>query len=137
MLTTNTTINPYLSILQLNKNLNHFKNLILIHTAHYTANLNYLPLIQKLKKHYKKKLHIQTIINQKTTAKSLTKQIPTLIKNKKLKNTINLPINKKTNHIILYNNPQIIHNTQQLLKKTQQITKHLHHQPNHITTKHY
>lgn len=48
MLATGTAIGPYLSILQLGKDLDRFKNLVLVHAARYAADLSYLPLMQEL-----------------------------------------------------------------------------------------
>lgn len=50
MLATGTAIGPYLSILQLGKDLDRFKNLVLVHAARYAADLSYLPLMQELEK---------------------------------------------------------------------------------------
>ncbi len=41
MLATGTAIGPYLSILQLGKDLDRFKNLVLVHAARYAADLSY------------------------------------------------------------------------------------------------
>ena len=48
MLATGTAIGPYLSILQLGKDLERFKNMVLVHAARYAADLSYLPLMQEL-----------------------------------------------------------------------------------------
>lgn len=50
MLATGTAIGPYLSILQLGKDLERFKNMVLVHAARYAADLSYLPLMQELEK---------------------------------------------------------------------------------------
>lgn len=46
-----TAIGPYLSILQLGKDLDRFKNLVWF-AARYAADLSYLPLMQELEKRY-------------------------------------------------------------------------------------
>ncbi len=55
MLATGTAIGPYLSILQLGKDLDRFKNLVLVYAARYAADLSYLPLMQELEKRYEGK----------------------------------------------------------------------------------
>ncbi|XQK40936.1 hypothetical protein ACOI4G_04960 [Escherichia coli] len=70
-----TAIGPYLSILQLGKDLDRFKNLVLVHAARYAADLSYLPLMQELEKRYEGKLRIQTVVSRETAAGSLTGRI--------------------------------------------------------------
>lgn len=57
MLATGTAIGPYLSILQLGKDLERFKNMVLVHAARYAADLSYLPLMQELEKRYEETAH--------------------------------------------------------------------------------
>ncbi len=57
-----------LSILQLGKDLDRFKNLVLVHAARYAADLSYLPLMQELEKRYEGKLRIQTVVSRETAA---------------------------------------------------------------------
>ena len=111
MLATGTAIGPYLSILQLGKDLDRFKNLVLVHAARYAADLSYLPLMQALEKRYEGKLRIQTVVG--------------------------LPMDKETSHVMLCGNPQMVRDTQQLLKETRQMTKHLRRRPGHMTAEHY
>jgi ferredoxin--NADP+ reductase len=58
-------IGPYLSILQEGKDLDRFKNLVLVHAARYAADLSYLPLMLELQKRYEGKLRIQTVVSRK------------------------------------------------------------------------
>lgn len=59
---------PLLLILQLGKDLDCFKNLVLVHAARYAADLSYLPLMQELEKRYEGKLRIQTVVSRETAA---------------------------------------------------------------------
>ena len=108
MLATGTAIGPYLSILQLGKDLDRFKNLV-----------------------------IQTVVSRETAAGSLTGRIPALIESGELESAIGLPMNKETSHVMLCGNPQMVRDTQQLLKETRQMTKHLRRRPGHMTAEHY
>lgn len=58
MLATGTAIGFYLLILQLGKDLDCFKNLVLVYAARYAADLSYLLLMQELEKRYEGKLRI-------------------------------------------------------------------------------
>ena len=100
MLATGTAIGPYLSILQLGKDLERFKNLVLVHAARYAADLSYLPLMQELEKRYEGKLRIQTVVSRETTAGSLTGRIPALIESGELESAVGLPMNKETSHVV-------------------------------------
>lgn len=131
-----TTIDPHLSILQLGKDLNRFKNSVLVHVVRYTADLNCLPSIQTLEKRYEDKLHVQAVINRETVTDSLTGHVSTLIESGKLEKAARLPIDKETCHAMFYGDPQMIRDAQRLLKDTRQMTKHLHHQPSHTTIEH-
>lgn len=137
MLATGTAIGPYLSILQLGKDLDRFKNLVLVHTARYAADLSYLPLMQALEKRYEGKLRIQTVVSRETAADSLTGRVPALIENGELEKAVGLPMDKETSHVMLCGNPQMVRDTQQLLKETRQMTKHLRRRPGHMTAEHY
>ena len=137
MLATGTAIGPYLSILQLGKDLERFKNMVLVHAARYAADLSYLPLMQELEKRYEGKLRIQTVVSRETAAGSLTGRIPALIESGELESAVGLPMNKETSHVMLCGNPQMVRDTQQLLKETRQMTKHLRRRPGHMTAEHY
>ena len=123
MLATGTAIGPYLSILQLGKDLERFKS--------------YLPLMQELEKRYEGKLRIQTVVSRETAAGSLTGRLPALIESGELESAVGLPMNKETSHVMLCGNPQMVRDTQQLLKETRQMTKHLRRRPGHMTAEHY
>ena len=137
MLATGTAIGPYLSILQLGKDLDRFKNLVLVHAARYAADLSYLPLMQALEKRYEGKLRIQTVVSRETAAGSLTGRVPALIESGALETAVGLPMDTATSHVMLCGNPQMVRDTQQLLKETRQMTKHLRRRPGHMTAEHY
>ncbi|MEN1395965.1 ferredoxin--NADP reductase, partial [Pseudomonas aeruginosa] len=94
MLATGTAIGPYLSILQLGKDLERFNNMVLVHAARYAADLSYLPLMQELEKRYEGKLRIQTVVSRETAAGSLTGRIPALIESGEMESAVGLPMNK-------------------------------------------
>ncbi|MDU4269050.1 MAG: ferredoxin--NADP(+) reductase [Enterobacter hormaechei] len=126
MLATGTAIGPYLSILQYGKDLERFKNIVLVHAARYAADLSYLPQMQALEQRYGGKLKI-----------SLTGRVPALIESGALEEAVGLPMNTETSHVMLCGNPQMVRDTQQLLKDTRQMTKHLRRRPGHMTAEHY
>ena len=64
MLATGTALGPYLSILQEGKDLERFKNLVLVHAVRYEADLSYLPLMRELEQRYGGKLRIQTVVSR-------------------------------------------------------------------------
>lgn len=72
MLATGTAIGPYLSILEEGKDLDRFKNLVLVHAARYAADLSYLPQMRELEQRYAGKLRIQTVVSRETAEGSLT-----------------------------------------------------------------
>ncbi|UXY10847.1 ferredoxin--NADP(+) reductase [Kosakonia sp. ML.JS2a] len=137
MLATGTAIGPYLSILQEGKDLERFKNLVLVHAVRYAADLSYLPLMLELQKRYEGKLRIQTVVSRETISGSLTGRVPALIENGALEDAVGLPMNAGNSHVMLCGNPQMVRDTTQLLKETRQMTKHLRRRPGHITAEHY
>ncbi|MGP3591287.1 ferredoxin--NADP(+) reductase [Vagococcus sp. WN89Y] len=137
MLATGTAIGPYLSILQEGKDLERFKNLVLVHAVRYAADLSYLPLMLELQKRYEGKLRIQTVVSRETLPGSLTGRVPALIESGALEEAVGLAMNTETSHVMLCGNPQMVRDTQQLLKDTRQMTKHLRRRPGHITAEHY
>ncbi len=137
MLATGTAIGPYLSILQYGKDLERFKNIVLVHAARYAADLSYLPQMQALEQRYGGKLKIQTVVSRETAAGSLTGRVPALIESGALEEAVGLPMNTETSHVMLCGNPQMVRDTQQLLKDTRQMTKHLRRRPGHMTAEHY
>ncbi|MDU7098135.1 MAG: ferredoxin--NADP(+) reductase [Enterobacter sp.] len=137
MLATGTAIGPYLSILQYGKDLERFKNIVLVHAARYAADLSYLPQMQALEQQYGGKLKIQTVVSRETVAGTLTGRVPALIENGALEEAVGLPMTAETSHVMLCGNPQMVRDTQQLLKDTRQMTKHLRRRPGHMTAEHY
>ena len=137
MLATGTAIGPYLSILQEGKDLERFKNLVLVHAVRYAADLSYLPLMLELRKRYEGKLRIQTVVSRETISGSLTGRVPALIESGAREEAVGLPMNTGSSHVMLCGNPQMVRDTTQLLKETRQMTKHLRRRPGHITAEHY
>lgn len=137
MVATGTAIGPYLSILEEGKDLERFKNLVLVHAARYAADLSYLPQMQALAERYADKLRIHTVVSRENVPGMLTGRIPALIESGALEAAVGLPINAETSHIMLCGNPQMVRDTQQLLKETRQMSKHLRRRPGHMTAEHY
>ncbi|AJF70851.1 MULTISPECIES: ferredoxin--NADP(+) reductase [Raoultella] len=137
MLATGTAIGPYLSILEEGKDLERFKNLVLVHAARYAADLSYLLQMQALEERYKGKLRIQSVVSRETVPGMLTGRIPFLIETGALEEAVGLAMNADNSHVMLCGNPQMVRDTQQLLKETRQMSKHLRRRPGHMTAEHY
>ena len=137
MLATGTAIGPYLSILEEGKDLDRFKNLVLVHAARYAADLSYLPQMQALEARYAGKLRIQSVVSRETAPGMLTGRIPFLIETGALEEAVGLPMNAESSHVMLCGNPQMVRDTQQLLTETRQMSKHLRRRPGHMTAEHY
>ncbi|MEE7533383.1 ferredoxin--NADP(+) reductase [Klebsiella huaxiensis] len=137
MLATGTAIGPYLSILEEGKDLDRFKNLVLVHAARYAADLSYLPQMQALEQRYAGKLRIQSVVSRENVPGMLTGRIPFLIETGALEEAVGLPMSAESSHVMLCGNPQMVRDTQQLLKETRQMSKHLRRRPGHMTAEHY
>jgi len=137
MLATGTAIGPYLSILQEGKDLERFKNLVLVHATRFARDLSYLPLMQQLQQRYNGKLRIQTVVSREDAAGSLTGRVPALIEDGRLEAAVGLPLDAETCHVMLCCNPQMVRDTQQTLKDQRQMRKHLRRKPGHMTSEHY
>ncbi|EOI3457702.1 ferredoxin--NADP(+) reductase [Cronobacter turicensis] len=137
MLATGTAIGPYLSILQEGKDLERFKNIVLVHAVRYAQDLSYLPLMLELQQRYEGKLRVQTVVSRETVSGSLTGRVPALIESGALEEAVGLPMDTVTSHVMLCGNPQMVRDTQQLLKDTRQMAKHLRRRPGHMTAEHY
>ena len=137
MLATGTAIGPYLSILEEGKDLDRFKNLVLVHAARYAADLSYLPQMQALEARYAGKLRIQSVVSRETAPGMLTGRIPFLIETGALEEAVGLPMTTDTSHVMRCVNPQMVRDTKQLSKETRQMTKHLRRRPGHMTAEHY
>lgn len=137
MLATGTAIGPYLSMLQEGKDLERFKNLVLVHATRFARDLSYLPLMQQLQQRYNGKLRIQTIVSREEVSGSLTGRVPALIEDGRLEAAVGLPIDAETDHVMLCGNPQMVRDTQQTLKDQRQMRKHLRRKPGHITSEQY
>lgn len=136
MFSTGTAIGPFLSILQSGENLNKFKKIILIHAVRYEKDLNYLFLINKLKKKYKEKLITQIIISRENKKNSLFGRIPNLIKNGKLEKKLNKTIHPSNSHVMLCGNPGMLKETKEILNE-KGMKIHLKKKPGHITIEQY
>ena len=101
MLATGTAIGPYLSILEEGKDLERFKNLVLVHAARYAADLSYLLQMQALEERYKGKLRIQSVVSRETVPGMLTGRIPFLIETGALEEAVGLAMNADNSHVML------------------------------------
>jgi ferredoxin--NADP+ reductase len=137
MLATGTAIGPYLSMLQEGKDLERFKNLVLVHATRFARDLSYLPLMQQLQQRYNGQLRIQTIVSREEVTGSLTGRVPALIEDGRLEAAVGLPLDAETDHVMLCGNPQMVRDTQQTLKDQRQMRKHLRRKPGHITSEQY
>ncbi len=137
MLATGTAIGPYLSILQEGRDIERFRNIVLVHAVRYAADLSYLPLMQQLQQRYNGKLHIQTVVSREEVAGSLTGRIPKLIETGALEEVTGLPIDVQNSHVMLCGNPQMVRETLLLLKETRGMSKHLRRQPGQVTSENY
>ncbi|MDT9587501.1 MAG: ferredoxin--NADP(+) reductase [Candidatus Arsenophonus melophagi] len=137
MLSTGTAIGPFLSILQLGKNLERFNQIVLVHAVRYAADLSYLALMQKLEKKYQGKLKIKTIISREISYNSLSGRIPALIESGQLEEAIKIKMNPLTSHVMLCGNPQMVKETQQLLKIQRGMNKHFRGKVGQITSEQY
>lgn len=137
MLATGTAIGPYLSILQEGIGLERIKQIVLVHAARFTHDLNYLPLMQQLQQQYNGKMRIQTIVSREATANTLTGRIPALIESGCLEAVVGLTIDADTSHVMLCGNPQMVRDTYKILQEQRQMRKHLRRQAGHITSEHY
>ncbi|QCI19089.1 FAD-binding oxidoreductase [Buchnera aphidicola] len=137
MFATGTAIGPYCSILQEGKDIERFKNIILIHAVRYKNELVYLPLMEKLCKKYNGKLKIQTILSREKDKNSLSGRIPFLLENKIIEQKIGLDMNYKNSHVMLCGNPSMVKETYSLLNKNRNMTKHLRKKSGNITMENY
>ncbi|MGD6858469.1 MAG: FAD-binding oxidoreductase [Enterobacteriaceae bacterium] len=117
MISTGTAIGPYLSILSHGKNLNKFKNIILIYAVRFAKDLSFLPRLIYLQKKYKNKLFIRFIISREYLYHSMSGRITNLIKNGKLEKSLKMSINKKDSHVMLCGNPNMVRETKKILMK--------------------
>ncbi|BAP58642.1 ferredoxin--NADP(+) reductase [Candidatus Tachikawaea gelatinosa] len=137
MLSTGTAIGPYLSILQDKKNMDRFKKIILVHAVRYYEDLSYLSLMKKIEQQYKNKLHIKIVTSREKINNTLFGRIPELIKNKKLENAIQLPIDNTNSHVMICGNPQMVYDTKKVLEHEKNMIINLKNRLGHITTERY
>ncbi|WMC19725.1 MAG: FAD-binding oxidoreductase [Enterobacteriaceae bacterium PC38] len=137
MICTNTGIGPYLSILSENKNLERFKNLVLIYVNKFLTNCNYNCEIKNLRNNYYGKLHILNIISREKIYSTLNGRINKFIINGFLEKIIGLNLNYKNSHIMICGNPNMIKNTQNILIKFRNMKKHLRFKKGNITIEKY
>ncbi|AKC60738.1 ferredoxin--NADP(+) reductase [Blochmannia endosymbiont of Camponotus (Colobopsis) obliquus] len=137
MLATGTGIGPYLSILEYGQGLQRFTNIVLVHAVRFVKHLNYLPHMLRLKKKYKKKIKIQTILSQETMPNSLTGRLPYLIKNGLLEQAVGLTLAVNNSHVMLCGNPHMVYDVQELLKKTRGMKNNIKNKIGQITKEKY
>lgn len=137
MIATGTAIGPFCSILQDESELYKIKKIIILYAVSYVTELIYLPLIKKIKKKYKNRIIIQTIISREKHNKSITGRIPILLKNKKIEEKIKYFINPNETHIMLCGNPTMVKDTQHFLIKYKKLKKHFRREPGNISIENY
>ncbi|WMC20317.1 MAG: FAD-binding oxidoreductase [Enterobacteriaceae bacterium PSpyr] len=137
MICTNTGIGPYLSILNENRNLERFKNLILIYINKFLINCNYNFEIKNLRNNYYGKLYILNIISQEKIYGTLNGRIGKFIMNGFLEKNIGLSLNYKNSHVMICGNPFMIKDIKNILIKFRNMKKHLHFKKGNITIERY
>ncbi|BFI91169.1 ferredoxin--NADP(+) reductase [Enterobacterales bacterium endosymbiont of Anomoneura mori] len=137
MICSGTAIGPYLSILNENKNIEHFKNLILIHANKFLKNCNYNSEIIKLKNKYFKKLHVLNIISKEKIFGTLYGRINELINNGILEKTIGIGLKYKKCHVMICGNPFMIKDTIKILINLRNMKKHSNFKNGNITIERY
>lgn len=137
MFATGTGIGPYLSMLQEEKGIQRFKNVVLIHAVRYKNELTYLSLMKELYIKYNGKLRIQTIVSREKDNNSLSGRIPFLLKNRMIESKIGLKINKDNSHIMLCGNPSMVKETYLFLNTSKNMDKHLRKKHGQITMENY
>lgn len=137
MIASGTAIGPYLSILQSEKDIHRFNNLVLIHAVRYAQDLSYLPVMRKLELRYQGKLRVHTVVSREAAEGSLRGRIPQLILDGSLEEAVGLPINAEESHVMLCGNPLMVTDTQKVLKESRGMRKHLRRKAGHITSEHY
>ncbi|QCI17375.1 ferredoxin--NADP(+) reductase [Buchnera aphidicola (Aphis helianthi)] len=137
MFATGTAIGPYCSILQEGKDIEKFKNIVLVHAVRYKNELIYLPLMKKLYIKYHGKLKIQTIVSREKDNDSLSGRIPFLLAHNIIEKKIGLNINNQNSHIMLCGNPLMVKDTYLFLNKHKGMNKHLRKKNGHITIENY
>jgi len=138
MFATGTAIGPYCSILkEKQKDIDRFKQIILVYAVRYSRELNYFPFLKNLMRTYNNKLKIITIVSREKHLCSLSGRIPDLIKNNVIEDQTGFKIKPKNSHVMLCGNPNMVKDTLNLLKETRNMKKHFRRCPGHITTENY
>ncbi|WGS66287.1 ferredoxin--NADP(+) reductase [Enterobacteriaceae bacterium ET-AT1-13] len=137
MFSSGTGVGPYLSILRENKNLERFKNLVLIHSNKFIKNCNYNSVIKNLRDNYYGKLRVLNIISQENIYGALKGRINNLIYNGILEKTIGLGLDYRKSHVMICGNPLMIKSTKEILIKLRNMKKHLHYIKGNITFERY
>ncbi|XZR53249.1 MAG: hypothetical protein ACM66E_00410 [Enterobacteriaceae bacterium] len=137
MICTNTGIGPYLSILYENKNLEKFKNLVLIQSNKFLKNCNYNLEIKKLRDNYYGKLRILNIISQEKIFGTLNCHIDKLIKNGILEKIIGLGLDYRKSHVMLCGNPSMIKDTKNILINLRNMKINFRYKKGNITIERY
>lgn len=136
MIATGTAIGPYLSILQTEKKIIRFKNIVLVHAVRKYEDFNYLKLIKKLQIKFINQLHLIKITSREKHKNTITGHIPDLIKQGIIENYINLKINKNS-QIMLCGNPGMIKDTQKFLINNKKLKNKFNKQKGEILTELY
>jgi len=68
----------------------------------YDNNFDYFALMEQLKTRFAAQLYIQPIVSHELVSGVLHGRIPELIQNGALEDTVNLPLNAKQSHVMLY-----------------------------------
>ena len=136
LISTGTGIGPFLSILKTAEPWQRFQRVVLVHAVRQATELSYRHTIAALADEHRQKFSYVPFVSREQADFALAGRIPEALKDGRLEQRVNLPIDAKQSHVMLCGNPGMVADVTALLK-ARGLAKHKRREPGQISAETY
>ncbi|RKF17513.1 ferredoxin--NADP reductase [Alginatibacterium sediminis] len=135
MLSTGTAIGPFISMLEQERDLDRFEDIVLVHAVRSAPELVYQQQIEVIKQRYGSRFRLCTIVSREIHDGSLRGRIPALLQSGELETKLGLE-RQTDSFFYLCGNPEMVRDTKLCLEGLG-YTKHLRRKPGQYASENY
>jgi len=136
LLSTNTGIAPFLSILKTGEPWQRFERIVLVHAVRHAGELAYGETIRDFAQQHGEQLRFVPFVSREKTDFALRARIPEAIADGRLEARTGIALAPESSQVMLCGNPGMVHDTTEILL-ARGLKKNRRHDPGHITLEIY
>ena len=136
LLSTNTGIAPFLSILKTGEPWQRFERIVLVHAVRHAGELAYGETIRNFAQQHGEQFRFVPFVSRADTNFALRARIPEAIADGRLEARTGIALAPESSQVMLCGNPGMVHDTTEILL-ARGLKKNRRHDPGHITLEIY